>query len=151
MSVPSPLAPNPLAAALAAAPLRIAALDLVRSILMGVGMSSAVATLFTNQEWTAVVGGLLAILSAVWTYVSAHPGKTPFLPMIMSLVRRGGQSGAWNGDVEAIKAALLPDIEALVDAQIKARAGILSGPLDHAANAALAQAAGQAAGHLIIS
>jgi hypothetical protein len=133
-----------------ATPIRKASLDLARSVLMGVGAVPFVSGIATGAQWQAIVGGLLALASAIWSYVAAHPSRVGPVRTVLALVRRGGRSKAWDGDVDALVAALLPKIDSQVDARIKARAGPFAGPVDMAANAAIKDAADTAADHLII-
>jgi hypothetical protein len=123
---------------------------MARSLLMSAGTPLLAHGYVTGNQEQAIVGGVLAVGSAVWSYVAAHPSKTNPLQSVLGLVRKGGQAQAWDGDVSALERALLPVVERVVDAQIRARAGILAGPLDAAANAALAHAAGEADSHLKI-
>jgi lysozyme len=131
-------------------PIETATLDLARSLLMAAGTPLLAHGLATASQWQSIVGGLLAIGSAVWSYAAAHPSQTSALTSLLRMVRKGGQGPAWNGDVAALEAAVLPLVEKAVDAQIKARAGILSGPVDLAANAVIKDAAGQVISHLRI-
>jgi lysozyme len=131
-------------------PIQTATLDLARSALMAAGAIPLAHGLATASQWQAIVGGLIALGSAVWSYVAAHPSRTGALASLLGTVRKGAQGQAWNGDVTALEAAILPLVEKAVDAQIKARAGVLAGPVDMAANAAIKDAAGQVVSHLRI-
>jgi lysozyme len=131
-------------------PVQTATLDLARSALMAAGAIPLAHGLATASQWQAIVGGLIAIGSAVWSYLAAHPSQTSALTSLLRMVRKGGQGPAWNGDVSALEAAVLPLVEKAVDAQIKARAGVLAGPVDMAANAVIKDAAGQVVRHLRI-
>lgn len=132
-------------------PIQRASMDMLRSVLMSLGTSGGLAAVFTGQQWGVVVGAIVTVISALWSYAAAHPSKTNPLQTVLGIVRKGGQTQAWNVDVGALEAALLPAIERVVDAQIKARAAILSGPLDAAANAALKSGGNQVAEHLRIT
>jgi lysozyme len=131
-------------------PIETASLDLARSALMAAGAIPLAHGLATASQWQAIVGGLIAIGSAVWSYLAAHPSQTSALASLLGMVRKGGQAPAWNGDVWALEAAVLPLVEKAVDVQIKARAGVLAGPVDLAANAVIKDAAGQVVSHLRI-
>ena len=122
-------------------PLRSASLDMARSVLMGVGTPLLARGLVTTDNWQAIVGGLLALASAIWSYLAAHPSKTPLIQTALSLVRDGGQSKAWNNDLTTMEAAMLPMVEKIVDEKIHAKAGVLAVPLDGVANAAIREAA----------
>ena len=143
MTITPPIAP--------AAPLRNASLDLARSVLMGVGTPLLVKGLVTSDQWQAIVGGVLALASALWSYLAAHPGQQGFLATLQGLARSGGQGTAWNGDTAALIDLMAPKLEAMIDAQIEARVGFLAGPVDGAANAGMRDAAGQLIDHLRIS
>jgi len=131
-------------------PIETASLDLARSALMAAGAIPLAHGLATASQWQAIVGGLLAIGSAAWSYLAAHRSQTSGLASLLGMVRKGGQGPAWNGDVAALEAAVLPLVEKAVDAQIKARAGILAGPIDMTADAVIKNAAGQVVSHLRI-
>jgi len=143
-----PAAPAQTAMSVAPGPIQTATLDLARSALMAAGAIPLAHGLATASQWQAIVGGLIAIGSAVWSYAAAHPSQTSALASLLGMVRKGGQGPAWNGDVAALEAAVLPLVEKAVDAQIKARAGVLAGPVDMAANAVIKDAAGQVVSHL---
>jgi hypothetical protein len=134
----------------ASSPLQAATMDMARSVLMGIGTPILAHGYVTGKQEEAIIGGLIAVGSAAWSYIAKHPSRTPPLQTILGLVRQGGRQGAWNGDVGQLEAALLPVVEKLVDQQIKSRAGVLSGPLDGAANAAIKAGAEQTAEHLRI-
>jgi len=131
-------------------PVQTATLDMARSALMAAGAIPLAHGLATASQWQAIVGGLIAIGSAVWSYLAAHPSHTSALASLLGMVRGGRQGPAWNGDVAALEAAVLPLVEKAVDAQIKARAGVLAAPVDMAANAVIKDAAGQVVSHLRI-
>jgi lysozyme len=142
--------PPPMTDTAAPTPIQTATLDMARSALMAAGAIPLAHGLATASQWQAIVGGLIAVGSAVWSYLAAHPSQTSALTSLLGMVRKGGQGPAWNGDVAALEAAVLPLVEKAVDAQIKARAGVLSGPVDLAANAVIKDAAGQVVSHLRI-
>jgi lysozyme len=131
-------------------PIQTATLDMARSALMAAGAIPLAHGLATASQWQAIVGGVIAIGSAVWSYLAAHPSRTSALTSLLGMIRKGGQGPAWNGDVTALEAAVLPLVEKAVDARIKARAGVLAGPVDLAANAVIKDAAGQVVSHLRI-
>jgi len=131
-------------------PIETATLDLARSALMAAGAIPLAHGLATASQWQAIVGGLIAIGSAVWSYLAAHPSRTSALTGLLGMVRKGGQGPAWNGDVSALEAAVLPIVERAVDARIKPRAGVFAAPVDLAANAVIKDAAGQVVSHLRI-
>jgi uncharacterized membrane protein len=135
---------TPVAAPVAATPIKSATMDMLRSVLMGVGTPLLARGLVNGDQLGAIIGGLLAIASALWSYIAAHPSKVSALVSLLNLVRAGGNQRAWNGDVAVLVPLLLPTIESVVDAQIKAKAGILAGPLDAAANAAIRAEAAKA-------
>jgi hypothetical protein len=120
-----------------AGPIQRATLDMARSVMMAAGTPLIAHSYLSGSQEEAIIGGVLAVGSAVWSYLAAHPSKVSALRTVLGIVSRGGQARAWDGDVDALGAALLPFIEKTVDARISARAGILSGPLDAAANAAI--------------
>jgi hypothetical protein len=125
-------------------PIHRATMDMLRSLLMGVGTPLLARGLLTGDQLGAIVGGLLAIASAAWSYLAAHPGKTSLVASVLGFVRAGGRRAQWNGDVQALASALVPIVERAVDARIKARAGILAAPLDAAANAVIRDGAAKA-------
>jgi hypothetical protein len=131
-------------------PIQTATLDMARSALMAAGAIPLAHGLATASQWQAIVGGVIAIGSAVWSYLAAHPSRTSALTSLLGMIRKGGQGPAWNGDVTALEAAVLPLVEKAVDARIKARAGVRAGPVDLAANAVIKDAAGQVVSHLRI-
>ena len=64
--------PNPIAAP-APGPIQAATMDMLRSVLMGVGTPLLARGLVSGDQLGAIIGGLLAIASAVWSYAAAHP------------------------------------------------------------------------------
>jgi hypothetical protein len=118
---------------------------------MALGSSGVVAAVFTPQQWLAVVGGLLAVGSAVWSYIAAHPSKVNPLQAVERLVRAGGQSAQWDAAIARLEPLLVAMAERGARAAIHARAGILAGPLDAVADKAIQTGADTAAGHLKIS
>jgi hypothetical protein len=131
--------------------LRAATMDMLRSVLMALGSSGAVASLFSGQQWGAVVGGLLAVVSAIWSYAASHPSKIDPLTALMALVAHGGQASVWDAAAERLAAAAVPLLEARADAIVRARAGILAAPLEGVEHAAVKDAAAQAVAHLKIT
>jgi hypothetical protein len=141
-TTPAPAAPGPI---------QVATMDMIRSVLMGVGTPLLAHGYVTGSQWQAIVGGLLAIGSAVWSYVAAHPGKTNPLAAVQAMVRSGGQRASWNGDVSVLEPLVLELARKALDAEMKARAGLLAGPADALADKAMQTAADTAAAHLRIS
>jgi hypothetical protein len=133
-----------------AAPLQGATLDLARSLLMAAGSPLLVKGIVTGDQWTAIAGGAVALISAAWSYVAAHPGKTPPLQAVQALVKTGGQAPQWDAALERLEPLLVKMAEKGAAAAIHAKAGILAGPLDAVADKAIQSAADQAAGHLKI-
>jgi hypothetical protein len=131
-------------------PIQAATMDMLRSVLMGAGTPLLARGIVSGDQLGAIIGGLLAAASAIWSYAAAHPSKVGLLTSLRTMIERGGQSKAWNGDVEALASALLPLIEKSIDTQIRARAGILAGPLDTAANAIAKQGVTQAEAELSV-
>ncbi|HSZ50449.1 MAG TPA: hypothetical protein VK801_02665 [Caulobacteraceae bacterium] len=121
----------------ASGPVKAATMDMLRSVLMGAGTPLLARGLVNGDQLGAIIGGLLAIASAVWSYAAAHSGGPSLLARVLALAASGTRPRAWDADAAALGAALLPILESLVDRQIRSRAGVLSGPLDTAANAAL--------------
>lgn len=118
-------------------PIQAATMDMLRSVLMGAATPLLARGLVNGDQLGAIIGGLLAIVSAVWSYAAAHPGGPSLLGRVLALAAASRRPRAWDADATALGSALLPIIENLVDRQIRARAGVLSTPLDAAANAAL--------------
>jgi hypothetical protein len=127
----------------AATPIRSAAMDMARSMLMALGTPLLARGLVTGDQLGAIVGGLLALASAVWSYVAAHPGGDP-LASLKAMIARGGQGAAYDKALAALVRSMTPQLKAALDAQIKARAGILAGPVDGIANALIDQGAARA-------
>ncbi len=69
-----------------------ATLDLARSVLMAAGSPLLVKGIVTGDQWTAIAGGAVALISAAWSYVAAHPGRTPPLQAVQALVKAGDPS-----------------------------------------------------------
>jgi hypothetical protein len=121
----------------ASGPVKAATMDMLRSVLMGAGTPLLARGLVNGDQLGAIIGGLLAIASAVWSYAAAHRGGPSLLARVLALAASARRPREWDADATALGAALLPILETLVDRQIRSRAGVLSGPLDAAANAAL--------------
>ncbi len=127
-----------------ATPIRNAAMDMARSVLMAAGAPLLVRGVVTNTDWQAIVGGLTALASAVWSYVAAHPNHANPLAALKALVKTGGQAGPWDRAEQALGAAALPLVETEADKAIHAKAhGLLAGPIDTVANAALKDGAAE--------
>lgn len=131
-------------AATASDPIKAATMDMLRSVLMGAGTPLLARGLVNGDQLGAIIGGLLAIASATWSYAAAHRGEPTLLARALALAASARRPRSWNADAAALGAALLPVLESLVDRQIRSRAGVLSGPLDAAANAALRAAEAKA-------
>ncbi|MBV8683541.1 MAG: hypothetical protein JO111_11740 [Caulobacteraceae bacterium] len=130
-------------AAPVAGPIQRASMDMLRSVLMGAATPLLAHGFLSNDALSAIVGGSVAVASAVWSYAAAHPSKVSPFATVLAWVRAGRQGGAWDGDLAKLEPLLLPIVEKLVDDQIKVRAGVAAGPLDEAANAALRTEAGK--------
>ncbi|HEY2051195.1 MAG TPA: hypothetical protein VGH03_17790 [Caulobacteraceae bacterium] len=128
----------------ASGPVKAATMDMLRSVLMGAGTPLLARGLVNGDQLAAIIGGLLAIASAIWSYAAAHQGGPSLLARVLPLAASARRSRAWNADAAALGAALLPVLESIVDRQIRSRAGVLSAPLDVAANAALRAAEAKA-------
>jgi hypothetical protein len=127
-----------------AGPIQRATMDMLRSVLMGVGTPLLARGLVTGTDWQSIVGGGVALTSAVWSYAATHPSKVNPLQMILGLVRAGGGAKAWDADLVTLKPLLVAIVRQEIDAQIKAKAGIMAVPLDGVANAAIAASASKA-------
>ncbi len=123
---------------------------LISTVLMGVGAPFVARGVMTGAQEQALIGGVLAAISVAWQILNANPNRQSPIVLIQTLVARGGGAGAFNGALGAADAALTAKIEAAVDARIHKKAGILAGPLDTAANAAIRDAGAQAVDHLRI-
>ncbi|MDE2355415.1 MAG: hypothetical protein KGL69_01535 [Alphaproteobacteria bacterium] len=124
---------------------------LISTVLMGIGAPLVARGVMTGAQEQAVVGGVLAAICIAWQILNANPHRQSPIALIQSLVSRGGGSGAYNAALPQAEAALVARIEAMVDAAIHKKAGLLAGPLDTAANAAIRDAGGQLVDHLRIS
>ena len=123
--------------AVAPGPIQAATMDMLRSVLMGAGTPLLARGLVNGDQLGAIIGGLLAIASAAWSYAAAHRGGVSLLGRLLAFAAASGRTKSWNSDAQDLGAALLPVLENLVDRQIRARAGLIAAPLDAAANAAL--------------
>lgn len=100
--------------------------------------------LIAPADVKTLVSAFGVVLGALWAYAVAHPSTVSPFAMVAKLIGKAGGQKAWNGDVEALGTALIPVIEQLVDAKIKAKAGLFAGPLDAVANTAIKDGASQA-------
>jgi hypothetical protein len=128
----------------ASGPVKAATMDMLRSVLMGAGTPLLARGLVNGDQLGAIIGGLLAVASAVWSYAAAHRGGPSLLARVLALAASAHRPRAWDADAAALGTALLPVLESIVDREIRSRAGVLSGPLDAAANAALRAAEAKA-------
>ena len=101
----------------------------------------------TYAQLTLGAGDIVSLVGLVYGVLAANPNHQSPLTMLLKVLigMTPGQKETWNASVQALTASLLPDVEKMVDAQIRARAGILAGPVDAVANTAIAQGAAAAA------
>ncbi len=124
---------------------------LLSTVLMGVGAPLVARGVMTGAQEQAVGGGILAAICVAWQILNANPHRQSPIVLLKSLVSRGGGTSAYNEALPQAEAALVAKIEAMVDAAIHRKAGILAGPVDTAANAVIRDAGAQAVEHLRIS
>lgn len=122
--------------------------DQLIGVLLTAGLQSLQASgVLSHDQVTTIVTDVVSLIGIAYALFAANPSKQSPIVFLMGLVGKAPKvdQAQWNSAIEAAKVALVPSIIALVDQQVKARAGILTGPIDAVANKAVETAADTAA------
>lgn len=107
---------------------------------------------FTPVQVDTLTTAIVSIAGVIYALVAASPNHQSPIVLIMGILGRApkAQQAQWDAALAQAEAAALAKLQPMVDAQIKARLGLLAGPVDGLANTALKDGADAAAAHLTI-
>jgi hypothetical protein len=124
--------------------------DIARSVLMGAGAVLAQRGYVTNAELPAIVGGLVAAISAAWSWMAAHPSSGSPLSGLLAAVRHAPapDQAAYDAGLTAAEAAALAQATPALNRIIAAHVGLLAGPVQAIADREARAVADEAVDHL---
>jgi len=98
-------------------------------------------------QLTLGAGDIVSLLGIAYGMLAANPNRQSPLTLLLQVLMGMSptQKAQWNTSLQALKGQLVPEIEKMIDAQIKQRAGIGAALIDPIANAAISQGATAAA------
>jgi len=146
----SDIPPAPAGSSASGGPIQTASLDVARSVLMAVGSPLLVKGVVTGDQWQAIAGGLVAVISAVWSWVANHPSHADALKQALGLLRRSSASNraTYDAALTAAEAAALARATPVLNRLIGQHAGILAHPVEAIADREVHALADQAVDHL---
>ena len=124
--------------------------SLLSTVLVGAGAALVKQGALTQPELSDAVAAIVTLAGVAWAVINANPDRRSPIAILLSLVKAAPADGqaAWNHGLSEAEADLLARLTPVIHAEIKARAGLLAGPLDTIADAAARQAADAAASAL---
>jgi len=120
--------------------------QLMAVALVAAGQDLVTRHVLSSEQLNTAVGAVVSLVGVAWAVFAAHPGRPSPIVALLAMLRRApkAEQARWNAAIEAAAAALVPRIEAAIDARIRAKAGVLAGPIDAIANHEIAAVAGAA-------
>jgi hypothetical protein len=110
--------------------------QLMAVALVAAGQDLVTRHLLSSDQLNTAAGAVVSLVGVAWAVFAANPSRPSPIVSLLALLKRapGPEQARWNAAIEAAAAALVPRIEAAIDARIRAKAGLLAGPIDAIAN-----------------
>lgn len=110
--------------------------QLLAVALAAAGQGLVTRHVLSDAQLNLAVGDVMSLIGLAWAVFAASPSRQSPIVWLMGLLKAAPRprQAQWNAAVEAAAAALIPRLEAAIDARIHAHAGILAGPIDGLAN-----------------
>jgi hypothetical protein len=110
--------------------------QLLAVALAAAGQGLVTQHILSDAQLNLAVGDILSLIGLAYAVFAANPAKKSPIVWLLGLIEAApkARQAQWNAAVAAAAEALIPRLEAAIDARIHAKAGILAGPIDSIAN-----------------
>jgi hypothetical protein len=93
----------------------------------------------SGAQLNSGAAAIVTLAGLAYGVIASNPSRISPLTWLLHVLQGGNaaQRKTWDAAVAALKARLLPEVEAAIDARIRAQAGLFAAPADAIANAAI--------------